>query len=110
RMAENVRLRGVAPERVHVIANWCDDGEICPLSPADNPLRREWGLEDRFVVGYSGNLGRGHEINTVLAAAERLRHHARIIFLCIGGGHKFDELMRGAAERRPAPLVRVRPF
>ncbi|MEA2988542.1 MAG: colanic acid biosynthesis glycosyl transferase WcaI [Alphaproteobacteria bacterium] len=109
-MAENIRLRGIAPERVHVIPNWCDDEEICPLPAAENPLRREWGLEDRFVVGYSGNLGRGHDINAVLAAADRLRHHPRMLFLCIGGGHKFDELARCAAERRLDHVFRFIPY
>ena len=32
---------------------------------AGSVLRREWGLENRFVVGYSGNLGRAHEYRTL---------------------------------------------
>ena len=72
-MAELVRKRGIAPERIHVITNWCDDEEIQPISPLDNPLRHEWGLKDRFVVRDSGNLGRGQEFENVIAAAERLR-------------------------------------
>ncbi len=93
RMAETVRAHGVAAAKVHVIPNWCDDEAIGPIPHADNPLRREWGLEGRFVIGYSGNLGRGHEFETILAAAQRLRDDARMLFLCIGGGHKFDELV-----------------
>lgn len=92
RMAEIVRARGIAPERVRVIPNWCNDEEIQPIAGADNPLREEWGLRDRFVVGYSGNLGGGHEFETVLAAAERLRNEHRFCFLFIGGGNKFAEL------------------
>ena len=42
------------------------------------------GLGDRFVVGYSGNLGRAHPIEGLLGAAERLRGHARIHFLFSG--------------------------
>jgi colanic acid biosynthesis glycosyl transferase WcaI len=93
RMAQTVRAHGVAAAKVHVIPNWCDDEAIVPVSHADNPLRREWGLEGRFVIGYSGNLGRGHEFETVLAAAQRLRGDARMLFLCIGGGHKLEELV-----------------
>jgi glycosyltransferase involved in cell wall biosynthesis len=110
RMANMIRARGIAPERVHVIPNWCDDEEIRPISSADNPLRREWGLEDRFVIGYSGNLGRGHEFETVLAAAERLRDHPRIVFLCIGGGHKFDEFARHVGERQLSRVFRFIPY
>jgi hypothetical protein len=55
-------------------------------------LRRDWSLQGRFVVGYSGNLGRAHDYATVLAAAERLRDHPNIIFLFIGGGYQLKQL------------------
>jgi colanic acid biosynthesis glycosyl transferase WcaI len=110
RMAEIVRARGIAPERVRVIPNWCNDEEIQPIARADNPLREEWGLRDRFVVGYSGNLGRGHEFETVLAAAERLRNDQRLCFLFIGGGNKFAELAGSVRERGLDHLFRFLPY
>jgi glycosyltransferase involved in cell wall biosynthesis len=101
RMADTVRRRGgIAAERTHVIPNWCDDEGIVPVAEDLNPLRREWGLAGRFVVGYSGNLGRAHDFATVLAAAEYLRNDDRFVFLCVGGGHKFDELARAVEVRR----------
>jgi colanic acid biosynthesis glycosyl transferase WcaI len=110
RMAEIVRKRGIAPERIRVIPNWCDDEEIQPIAPIDNPLRREWGLGDRFVVGYSGNLGRGHEFETVLTAAERLRGDPLLNFLFIGGGNKFAELAHAVRERGLDHLFRFLPY
>ena len=99
RMAEYVMLRGISPDRVHVIHNWSDDEQISPVTHADNPLRRGWGLDDKFVVGYSGNLGRAHEFETILAAGERLRNDPRIVFIFIGGGHRMDELDRTVKAR-----------
>jgi glycosyltransferase involved in cell wall biosynthesis len=110
RMAEVLRKRGISPETVHVIPNWCDDEEIRPLASVNNPLRREWGLEDRFVVGYSGNLGRAHEFETVLNAAECLRDHRDLCFLFIGGGNKFTELAHSARERGLDHLFRFLPY
>jgi colanic acid biosynthesis glycosyl transferase WcaI len=110
RMAQIARARGIAPERVRVIPNWCDDEEIQPIAHLDNPLRREWGLADHFVVGYSGNLGRGHEFETVLAAADRLRSDPRLCFLFIGGGKKFAELAHAAHERGLDHLFRFLPY
>src|SRR5262245_34286363 len=78
RMAQRVLARAVAADHVHVMHNWSDDEQISPIPHADNPLRREWGLEDKFVVGYSGNLGRANEFNTILDALDRLRGTTRI--------------------------------
>jgi glycosyltransferase involved in cell wall biosynthesis len=110
RMAEYVMLRGISPDRVHVIHNWSDDEQISPVSNADNPLRREWGLDDKFVVGYSGNLGRAHEFETVLGAGERLRNDPRIVFLFIGGGHRMDELARIVKARGLESTFRCIPY
>lgn len=109
-MAGLLRKRGIEPEGIRVIPNWCDDEEIQPIAPLDNPLRREWGLENRFVVGYSGNLGRGHEFETVLAAAERLRSDQRFCFLFIGGGNRLAELTHCVRERGLDHLFRFLPY
>ncbi len=44
------------------------------------------GLADKFVVGYSGNMGRAHEFETVLSAAAILKDRKDFIFLFIGDG------------------------
>ena len=74
------------------IHNWADDETIQPVVPRENDLRAEWGLGERFVVGYSGNLGRAHEYETVLQAAVLLRDRPEIVFLFVGGGHYVEEL------------------
>ena len=90
RMADKLRDRNV--NNVHIIHNWTDDRQIAPLRHPDNPYRRLWGLQGKFVVGYSGNLGRAHEFDTLLTASRILRRHTNIVFLFIGGGHRFDAL------------------
>ena len=59
-MAARLAAQGVPRERLTVIPNWADGELIRPLAPQDNPLRAAWGLGERFVVGYSGNLGCAH--------------------------------------------------
>jgi colanic acid biosynthesis glycosyl transferase WcaI len=109
-MARKVETFGVAAARVHVIANWCNDEDIKPIAPADNPLREQWDLKDKFVFGYSGNLGRAHEYDTVLAAAERLRDDTRIVFLMIGGGKHFEELSNAVKARGLNRSFRFMPY
>lgn len=71
-MAKVTHRAGAPEERICVIPNWADGRLVCPLDRQENLLRREWGLIDAFVIGYCGNLGRAHEIGTILAAAESL--------------------------------------
>ncbi|WP_244475210.1 glycosyltransferase family 4 protein [Rhizobium sp. Leaf341] len=86
-MAEYLTRQGIAEGRVIVSHHWSDGAEIRPVDPAENGLRSAWGLDDAFVVGYSGNFGRAHDFETTLGAAERLRADETIRFLMIGGGH-----------------------
>ncbi len=87
-MADYLNGQGLSRDRLLVMHHWADSNEIFPISARDNRLRVEWGLEDAFVVGYSGNFGRAHEFTTLIEAASRLRHRADIKFLMIGGGHQ----------------------
>jgi glycosyltransferase involved in cell wall biosynthesis len=87
RMADYLRRRGVTEDRIAVIHNWSDGSSIRPVPAESNPLREAWGLVGKFVVGYSGNLGRGHEFGTILKAAGALRDRRDIVFLFIGAGH-----------------------
>ena len=109
-MGHKAQALGAPANRIHVIANWCDDEKIQPIPLLENPLRQTWNLEGKFVLGYSGNLGRAHEFDTVLAAAERLRHDTRFIFLMTGGGNRFDELARLAKQRGLDGSFRFLPY
>jgi glycosyltransferase involved in cell wall biosynthesis len=90
--AKLVLSHGARLDSVTIIHNWSDEDEVVPVAHADNMLRQAWGLSDKFVVGYSGNLGRTHEFQTMLSASERFRNDDRIVFLVIGGGHQSDGL------------------
>jgi colanic acid biosynthesis glycosyl transferase WcaI len=109
-MARRIKELGAVPARVHVVANWCDDETIRPAARTDNPLRESWHLSGKFVVGHSGNLGRAHDFETVLAAAERLRNEPRIVFLMIGGGKHFEDLAKGVKARGLEDSFRFRPY
>lgn len=97
RMAAEIG-RLVPEARVQVIANWVDGEAIAPRPTGASVLRREWDLEGRFVVGYAGNLGRVHDVETVLGAARLLRAEASLVFLFVGGGHGFARLREAGLE------------
>jgi colanic acid biosynthesis glycosyl transferase WcaI len=99
-MAERVRARGVPAQRVQVIPNWCDGQAIQPLDRDANPLRSEWGLAEKFVIGYSGNMGRVHDLKTVVSAAELMRDDSGVCFLFIGAGKQRDWIQSEANRLR----------
>jgi colanic acid biosynthesis glycosyl transferase WcaI len=108
-MRDRLEKCGAPPERIAVIPNWCDDRGIQPAPPQSNRLREAWGLQGKFVVGYSGNMGRAHEYMTLIEAAEQLRDE-NIVFLFIGGGHLTGQ-MRSEIERRELlSLFQFRPY
>ena len=98
-MESFVSSHGVAPNRIKISPNWAPAG-LAPLPPsAASDLRAFWGLTNKFVVLYSGNLGRVHDLAPILAAAEELRAETDIVFLFIGDGAQKPGLQAAAAQR-----------
>ena len=99
-MAAMVGESGVPADRIGVIPNWAPGRDaLAPVTHERNPLRHQWGLEGKFVAAYSGNLGRVHVFDPLLAAAVLLRDEPRILFLFIGTGPQ-----RQALEERTRKL------
>ncbi len=90
--------RGLPRAKLTVIDNWAD-AAITPKPPAASALRARLGLQDHFVVGYSGNLGRAHEYATLLGAAAALAPDRSFAFLMIGGGAKMRPLQEAVRAR-----------
>jgi len=92
RMATRLRVAECSPQKIHVIPNWVIQRDIRPLAPALNPLRNDWQLQSKFIIGYSGNLGRAHDYRTMFEAAVILEHKTEIAFVFIGDGAGMQEL------------------
>jgi colanic acid biosynthesis glycosyl transferase WcaI len=92
---------------VAVIKNGVDLNLFDPDAAAAEgaALRRELGLEGKFVAAYVGTHGMAHGLDTVVAAAERLRGDSRIAFLLVGDGSERERLQREAAERGLSNLL-----
>ncbi len=103
------RLEAAGAPRVRIAPNWTDETAITPLAAEHNRLRQAWGLDGRFVVAYSGNLGRAHEYDTMLGAARLLADEPAIRFLVIGDGHQARAL-RAAAEAAGLKNIDFQPY
>lgn len=92
-----------------IIRQWSDGEEIRPVAPENNRLHREWSLQDKFVISYSGNFGRVHDFNTILNAAQRLRERNDIVFLFVGDGPK-RHIVEDAVRLRGLDNVVLKPL
>lgn len=74
-------------EKIEVVHNWADGVLIQPRAKTDNWFAQRHGLDQTFTVLYSGNMGRCHDLETVMAAACLLNQEA-VQFVFIGAGAK----------------------
>ncbi|MEH2028127.1 MAG: glycosyltransferase family 4 protein [Nostoc sp.] len=79
-------------DKISVIHSWANPEAIVPIAKRENWFAWKYNLVKKFTVLYSGNMGRCHDIDTMLEAAKQLQDEP-IQFVCIGGGAKRDELI-----------------
>jgi len=94
---------------IDVIPIAVDTNRLKPIDKAENPFCEKHGLKDKFVVLYSGKMGYGHNIELILAAAERLKKNKDILFMFIGEGQKY-ELVKKAIKNQKESNINLLPF
>jgi colanic acid biosynthesis glycosyl transferase WcaI len=85
---------GLSSNKISRIPNWANGKAIKPVPINQNKIRKNWGLENKFVIGYSGNLGKAHDTTTIIDAIEDLKDNNNIHFLFIGGGSGMRKLIK----------------
>ena len=65
---------------------WSSVNVEVPAPFESSTLVNQYGLQEKFVVQYSGNMGLWHDLETFVKAAKLLESDARIQFLFIGDG------------------------
>jgi glycosyltransferase involved in cell wall biosynthesis len=75
--------------KIQIISNWADPNWIVPRDKQQNWFARKYQLTDKFTVLYSGNMGRCHDLDTILQAARELKDEP-FQFVFIGSGAKYQ--------------------
>lgn len=94
--ADILQSLGVAADRVTLIPDWADGDFIRPM-PQENDVRREWQLDGRFIILYSGSLGYSSDLETAIDAAALLREVPDVRLVIVGDGVKKPALEARAA-------------
>lgn len=109
-MAERLYRKCDVRHKTTVIAPWPHVIENePPVGHADNPFRKQHGLNGKFVIMYSGNISPAHSVTTILDAAMKLRDDPRLMFLFIGGGLGRREIQKVIDDHAPSH-IRLLPY
>ena len=111
-LSQSMKVRAVREygyeQKYHVIPNWAVETAVS-LQRSSNPLARKWNISDQFVVFYSGNFGRLHDLLTILEAARLCTDFTKILFLFVGGGAQY-KLIQNYCDAFALPNVMIRPY
>jgi len=84
----DVLTKYVSMDKIKIVPNWSFTDKFAPIPKKENPFAKEYHLEDKFVVMYSGNMGYTHNVDVLLDAAEKTLTDDHIHYLMIGQGKK----------------------
>lgn len=111
------RFQGKKIPKIEMINNWVNEKEIYPLED-NNPrvleFKEKYGLQNKFVFMYSGNLGLYYDLMNLIHVVEKCQYEKtvsrnfkknlktpdgrEVIFAFVGDGSERDELVRYVEE------------
>jgi len=106
---ENLVNKGIARQKIRCIPNWVNTQFIRPLDKVNNAFRKAYGLDDKFVVMYSGNIALTQGLETVIRSAAQLAHRPEIMFVIVGEKKALEKL-RHACKTYGTTNVLLLPF
>ena len=95
-MERRLLLNGLSAHNIVNIPNWADGHHISPLPRGDNTFLNQHGLQNRFVVMYSGNHGLVHDFESFVALVRATRSFPELCFCFIGDGAWKNQLVEVA--------------
>jgi glycosyltransferase involved in cell wall biosynthesis len=87
-------MRYVSADKIKVIYNWVYTSYIFPVPKEKNTFLKKHSLENKFVILYSGNMGLTHDLESLIEAADLLKHEPDVVFVLIGDGGKRAKLQQ----------------
>ena len=98
-MKKNIMKKGVPENKITVIHNWIDTGQVKPVKKEDNYLFEKYQIpRDKFNVVYAGNLGYAQNIEVILKAAKQVEDDRDINFVIFGRGAQEEEYKKMAKD------------
>jgi colanic acid biosynthesis glycosyl transferase WcaI len=108
-MAHRLREKSVGEDVIQTIPPWSHEHDLQADLRGREEFRRKHGLNDKFVVMYSGNHSPCHPVDTVLEASLKLQRSGMFHFLFIGAGAEHDKA-KAFAERHQLDNITCLPY
>jgi glycosyltransferase involved in cell wall biosynthesis len=108
------RFKGKKMPKTVMINNWIDENEIYPLDENNEKVlafKKKYGLDGKFVIMYSGNIGLYYDLEKLIEGIERFKPGTKaadgreIVFAFVGGGAVLDKLENYVKEHRMDNVV-----
>lgn len=77
------------------INNWINEKEVYPLQKDNEKVmafKKKYGLENKTVVMYSGNIGLYYDLENLIKVIERFKDRNDVIFAFVGEGIKKQDI------------------
>ena len=99
---------GINEEKITVIPNGVNPSSLNQLANhQENSVKQQYAIAGKFLVLYAGNIGAAQGLDTVISAAEQLRHDPSIVFMFIGEGVEKQTLMERASTLQLSNVIFV---
>ena len=95
------RFKGRKVPKTVMINNWIDENEIYPLDENNERVvafKKKYGLDGKFVIMYSGNIGLYYDLEKLIEVVERFKPGTKtaddreVVFAFVGAGSVLDKL------------------
>ena len=108
-LSQQLREKPVENKKIEIIGPWGDTKLLKRVPKKENWFAKRYGQQEKLTLMYSGNMGLGHDLETMLAAAKRFKDDPRIHFMFIGAGPKW-QLVKDLAQDNKLANVTVLPW
>lgn len=98
----HTRFKGKKVPKTVIINNWIDEKEVYPVEtthPKVVAFKKKYGLENKFVIMYSGNIGLYYDLKKLIKVVEKFKPGTKtgdgreVVFAFVGAGSLLETLV-----------------
>jgi hypothetical protein len=84
----NLLSKYISKPDIDIVPAWANKALVPTAAALQNEFVKKYGLQNKFLVVYSGNLGMGYDIETIVHLAQAVKQNESIAFIIAGEGWK----------------------